>query len=179
MNGTIAIGLDILIFVGIVVALIVRFYIGRRHVDQMWNAIRYPPLKDIGTLRHLTILPLIDRKSERNGLVGEAGVSYLIRADNTNILFDVGLNPRGEHPTPLLRNMQALGVTLEQVQSIIISHLHSDHVGGVKNQWDRTFDFSSQPPDLGAMPTLVPPSMTLLLPRSKRWIARESSPPAS
>ena len=161
MSGTTAIGLGLLILVGVVVvALIVRFYIGRRYVDQLWAADLYPPLKDIGSVQRLTILPLIDMKPGRTDLVGEVGVSYLLRTDQANILFDVGLNPRGEHPSPLIRNMQALGVTLDQVQYIIISHLHLDHVGGVKNHWMHTFDLSSQPLDLGKIPALVPTQMS-------------------
>ncbi len=149
-----------LVAVVITASLIVRFYLGRRHVEQTWIAIRYPPLKDIGTVKHLSVLPLIDRKTARSDLVGEAGVSYLIRADNTTLLFDVGLNLRRENPSPLLHNMQALGVTLEQIQYIVISHLHSDHVGGMKYQWKRTFDLSSQPLDLSAMTAFVPTPMT-------------------
>src|SRR5512138_1231755 len=92
MDGymTTAVVTGMLGFVGVVIiGLIVRFYIGRHHVDQIWTAVRYPPLKDIGTVQHLSILPLIDGKSAQSDLVGEAGVSYLIRADHTNILFDV------------------------------------------------------------------------------------------
>ncbi len=144
----------------IITGLIVRFYLGRRQVDKMWIAGRYPPLKDIGAVKHLAVLPLIDRKPARSDLVGEAGVSYLVRADDTTILFDVGLNIRGEHPSPLLRNMQALGVTLDEVQYIVVSHLHMDHVGGMKHQRKRTFDLSSQPLDLGARPAFVPTTMT-------------------
>ena len=144
----------------LITGLIVRFYRGRRHVDQMWTAVHFPALKDIGTVQHLTILPLIDMKPARSDLAGEAGVSYLVRADNTCILFDVGLNLRGVHPSPLVHNMQALGVTLEQMQYIVISHLHSDHVGGIKNQMKHTFDLSSHPPDLNAIPAFVPTPMT-------------------
>src|SRR5512138_3278676 len=89
----------------VVAGLIIRFYVGRRYVDQIWTPSRYSPLKDMGMVKRLTILPLIDMKPARSDLVGEAGVSYLVRADNTTILFDVGLNLRGEHPSPLLSNM--------------------------------------------------------------------------
>lgn len=149
-----------LVAVVVISGLVVRFYLGCRHVDRMWTTGSYPPLKDIGAVKHLSVLPLIDMKTARSDLVGEAGVSYLIRADNTTILFDVGLNLRGEHPSPLLRNMQALGVTLEEVQYIVVSHLHLDHVGGLKHQRKRTFDLSSQPLDLHAIPAFVPTSMT-------------------
>ncbi len=158
--SAVVLGALVLVAVLVIGGLVVRFYLGRRHVDQMWTAGRYPPLKDIGTVQHLTILPLIDMKAARGDLVGEAGVSYLIRADNRTILFDMGLNLRGEHPSPLLRNMQALGVTVKDVQYIVISHLHSDHVGGLRHQVRRTFDLSSQPLDLGGTPAFVPTSMT-------------------
>jgi 7,8-dihydropterin-6-yl-methyl-4-(beta-D-ribofuranosyl)aminobenzene 5'-phosphate synthase len=161
MNGTITIILGILGLVALVIiGLIARFYIGCRHVDRIWTADHYAHLKDIGAVHRLTILPLIDRKPARSDLVGEAGVSYLVQADDTGILFDVGLNKRGEHPSPLLRNMEALGVTLERVQYIIISHLHRDHVGGTKNPGKHTFDLSGLPADLSEIPTLVPTRMT-------------------
>ncbi len=148
-----------LVAVVIIAGLVVRFYLGRR-VDQMWTAGGFPAFKDIGAVKHLAVLPLIDMKAERRDLVREAGVSYLIRADDTTILFDVGVNARGEHPSPLLRNMEALGVTLKNVQYIVISHLHLDHVGGFKYQRERTFDLSSQPLDLRGIPAFVPTAMT-------------------
>ena len=160
MNGTIAIALAMLVLIAaVILALLIRFDVGRR-ADQRWTSDRYPPLKDIGAVQHLTILPLIDMKPARPGLVGEAGVSYLVKADQTTILFDVGLNRRREHPSPLVRNMQALGITLERVHCIVISHLHADHVGGFANQWKRTFDLSSQPADLGAIRAFAPTLMT-------------------
>ncbi len=160
MNGILSAVLGLLgLVVAIIIALMVRFYVGRR-ADQRWTAGQYPPLKDIGAVRHLTILPLIDRKPARPGLASEAGVSYLVQADQTTILFDVGVNLRREHPSPLVRNMRALGIALEQVQYIIISHLHADHVGGYTNQWKRTLDLSSQPTNLGAIRAFVPTLMT-------------------
>ncbi len=149
-----------LVVVVVIDGLVISFYLGRRRVDQIWTTRRYPPLKDIGAVKHLAILPLIDMKTARGDLVGEAGVSYLIRADDSTMLFDVGLNLRGVHPSPLLQNMQALGVSLQDVQYIVISHLHSDHVGGLRHQLKRTFNLSTQPVELHARPAFVPTSMT-------------------
>ncbi|MFB0535834.1 MAG: MBL fold metallo-hydrolase [Anaerolineae bacterium] len=152
-----------------------RFHLGRRRVDRVWAAARYPKLKNIGTVKRLTILPLIDRytachpstggstgspRSSGQALVAEPGVSYLVRADDTTILFDVGLNQRGEHPSPLLRNMQALGVPLEEVDYIVLSHLHLDHVGGMEYQRKRTFGLSKQPLNLEGVTAFVPEPMT-------------------
>ena len=140
-----------------------RFILGRRHADRMWAAARYPKLKDVGTVKRLTILPLIDWYTARDPstgsgqvLVGEPGVSYLVRADETTILFDVGYNTRGEHPSPLLRNMAALGVEVTDIDMVVISHAHEDHVGGTSHMMQHTFALSGQPVDLKRIPAYVP-----------------------
>jgi 7,8-dihydropterin-6-yl-methyl-4-(beta-D-ribofuranosyl)aminobenzene 5'-phosphate synthase len=152
-------GLGCLVAV-IIGALIVRFYRGYRRADQVWTAAHYPKLKGTGTVKRLTILPLVDRCTARADLVGEAGVSYLVQADDTTILFDLGLNQRGEHPSPLLRNMQALGMSLDRVDCIVISHPHLDHVGGMGYERKHTFDPSGERIDLGRMLAFVPEPMT-------------------
>jgi len=88
--------------------------------------------------------------------MGEPGVSYLVRADDTTILFDVGFNQQGEHPSPLLRNMEALGVGVAEIDMLVISHAHSDHLGGISHQMRRTFALSGQPVDLKGIPAYVP-----------------------
>jgi 7,8-dihydropterin-6-yl-methyl-4-(beta-D-ribofuranosyl)aminobenzene 5'-phosphate synthase len=156
---TIAIGIG-----GLVLAaaggLAARFILGRRRADRVWAAARYPKLKDVGTVKHLTILPLIDWYTAREDLIGEPGVSYLVRADDTTILFDVGYNTRGEHPSPLLRNMAALGVEVMDINMVVISHAHEDHVGGMSPMMRRTFALSSQSVDLKGMPAYVPVSLS-------------------
>lgn len=56
--------------------------------------------------------------------------------------------------------MKTLGVILKRVQYIIISHLHSDHMGGIMNQQNQTFGLSNQPTDLSEISALVPTQMT-------------------
>jgi 7,8-dihydropterin-6-yl-methyl-4-(beta-D-ribofuranosyl)aminobenzene 5'-phosphate synthase len=149
-----------LLTIAVVGGLSARFYLGRRRADRVWSAASYPKLKNVGTVKQLTILPLIDWYTARADLTGEPGVSYLLRADDTTILFDVGLNGRGEHPSPLLRNMQALGVNLPEIATIVISHLHLDHVGGWVSQQQRTFALSGEPVDLRGIRAYVPTPMT-------------------
>ena len=136
--------------------LMARFYLGRRRADRVWAAARYPKLKDMGTVKRLTILPLIDWYTAHEDLAGEPGVSYLVRADDTTVLFDVGLNEREEHPSPLLRNMAALGVEVADIDELVISHAHEDHVGGMSHMMRRTFALSGQPVDLRGIPAYVP-----------------------
>jgi 7,8-dihydropterin-6-yl-methyl-4-(beta-D-ribofuranosyl)aminobenzene 5'-phosphate synthase len=136
--------------------LVARFHLGRRRANRVWAAARYPKLEDVGTVKHLTILPLIDWYTAREGLTGEPGVSYLVRADDTTILFDVGYNMQSEHPSPLLHNMAALGVEVADVDALVISHAHSDHLGGTSHQMHKSFALSSQPVDLQGIPAYVP-----------------------
>ena len=154
------IGTLIIIIVGIVFAalagMMARFWLGRRRVGQDLATTHYPKLVDIGVVKKLTILPLIDWNTKDENLTGEAGVSYLIRADDVTILFDVGYNTQNEHPSPLLRNMETLGVALSELDMIVISHNHLDHVGGMKHQQQKSFGLSGQPIDLKKIPAYVP-----------------------
>jgi 7,8-dihydropterin-6-yl-methyl-4-(beta-D-ribofuranosyl)aminobenzene 5'-phosphate synthase len=157
----------VLVLSGLVLVVIgglaIRFYLGRRRVERVWAAARYPTLEGLGAVKRLTILPLIDWYTARDpatgsgqALTGEPGVSYLVRADDTTILFDVGFNSLEEHPSPLLRNMAALGVDVADVDALVISHAHLDHVGGISHQMRRTFALSSQPVDLQGIPAYTP-----------------------
>jgi glyoxylase-like metal-dependent hydrolase (beta-lactamase superfamily II) len=66
--------------------------------------------------------------------------SYLIRADGRTILIDTGLGPRPTD-TPdvpwgeLLRDFTAKGVRPDEVDMVVMTHLHRDHVG-----WNLTDD---------------------------------------
>lgn len=117
------------------------------------------PLKQTGTTTHFEMLPLIDWFANDEKLAGEAGVSYLIRTDEATILFDVGLNKHDSHPSPLLRNMERLGVHLSDIDIIVISHLHSDHVGGSKWKTAGTFSLSGKQQDLGEVKVFTPAMM--------------------
>ena len=45
----------------------------------------------IGSVKNLTLLPLIDYYSAKENLYTEAGVSYYIQADKTKLLMDAKL----------------------------------------------------------------------------------------
>ena len=64
----------------------------------------YNKLPDIGSVKNLSILPLVDFYADDSQLKTEPGVSYLIKADDTTILMDVGFNKKKEHPSPLIHN---------------------------------------------------------------------------
>lgn len=134
----------------------ISFLRTRRRVDREHKEVRGEPIIDLGSVSRLSVLPLVEHYAAREDLASEPGVSYLIKADGHTWLFDTGLNARREHPSPLLRNMAALGVSLAQVDAVFISHLHLDHVGGVAEMRMGTFSLSAGPVELPAIPAHVP-----------------------
>ena len=93
---------------------------------------RAEPL-DLPELEFLELTVLVEWKS-REGFLGDAGVSYLLRTDLGSMLFDVGFGPT--RPA-LPHNAAKLGFHLDQVEALTISHLHSDHMGGIPAQRSR------------------------------------------
>ena len=54
------------------------------------------------------------------------GFSCLVEGPNASILFDTGSNGR-----ILLENMQHLGLDAKEVDAVVLSHIHTDHTGGL------------------------------------------------
>jgi len=107
----------------------------------------------------LSILPLYDEAVRQPNLEMGHGVSYLIKTDQTTILFDTGNNPSGSQRSPLEANMQQLGVTLEQIDLLVFSHNHPDHTGGAGWWQQNSFSIGSRQVSLGERPIYVPESM--------------------
>ncbi len=59
----------------------------------------------------------------------EPGISYLLQTNLGSLLFDVGF---GSDRNTWMHNAAMLGITLETIDALAISHLHPDHMGGMK-----------------------------------------------
>jgi metal-dependent hydrolase (beta-lactamase superfamily II) len=114
----------------------------------------------VGATRRLEILPLVDWATAAPDLRGEAGASYLVRTDGSTILFDVGGNLAGSDPSPLEHNMRRLGVGLADVDTIVISHPHMDHVGGLHFARAGTFSLGLRQVALDGKRVVVPAPMS-------------------
>ncbi len=125
---------------------------GRIRTAQEAAAARIEPIRDFGAVKELSILPLIDYYAAEPELATEAGVAYLIEADGQRILMDTGLNQKKAHPSPLVRNMQRLGIAPESLNMLFFSHCHLDHVGGRREEKRGEFSLSQGPVKLGAIP---------------------------
>ncbi|GAK55919.1 hypothetical protein U27_02880 [Candidatus Vecturithrix granuli] len=77
-------------------------------------------------LQHLTMTVLFDHNPGKEGLEARNGFSCLIQGLERTILFDTG----GEGVI-LLSNMQKLGFDPHDIDVVMLSHHHSDHVEGL------------------------------------------------
>ncbi len=139
---------------------LVKFREGKREAELQWNRATYPKMTDLGSTKSLEILPLIDWHKERSDLEVETGVAYLIKTDECSFLFDLGLNSKQEDPSPLLRNMERLRITLDDFDTIVISHNHGDHTGGSKWSKNKTFSLTAHQMDLAGKTIYTPIPMT-------------------
>ena len=57
---------------------------------------------------------------------GSRGNALLVEAGNTRLLVDAGFGPR-----EMSRRLERLGLTADAVDAVLVTHEHSDHIGGV------------------------------------------------
>lgn len=159
----------------VVIAITNQLEAGREKALSEISAAKVEKLSPFGSVKSLSILPLVDYYTDDPDLKTEAGVSYLIRADDTTILLDLGLNGKQAHPSPLIHNMSRLGVCKKEIDMIFISHLHLDHLGGMKDQRNKTFSLSNGLVELGPIPVYAPApvSASSLNPGPKTKVIKE------
>lgn len=147
----------LILFVGI---MFLRMQFAKNEIRQQPQTQSVSEPLQFGETKKLEILPLYE-KDGQEGLESGHGVSYLIRTDSATILFDLGYNMTSSSPSPVEQNMNRLGISLDDLDIIAISHRHPDHVGG-QNWWNNhTFSFDGQKqPSLGSKPVYIPETMT-------------------
>lgn len=78
---------------------------------------------------------LYDNYLYKEGTKTDWGFSCLIEGTEKTILFDTGTQP-----DILMHNVQQLNVDLNQIELIVISHIHHDHTGGLSTVLDKNHD---------------------------------------
>lgn len=73
----------------------------------------------------MEIITLIENLVTGSGLVAEHGFSLFIEAGGRKILFDTGQTGL------FLQNAEKLGVDIGEIDTLVISHGHYDHTGGL------------------------------------------------
>jgi len=141
--------------------LVKRYNAGKKEANAVWrkHQAEIRKIKDLGATGILEIIPLIDWYTADTKLMGEPGISYLIKTDKSAVLFDVGLNRKQSDPSPLLHNMKLLGLDTDDFDTIVISHNHMDHVGGRIWARQNTFSLGNNQIPLSGKKTLTPTPM--------------------
>ena len=75
---------------------------------------------------NIKISVLVDDRVTKSGFLGEHGLSLYINVDGYKILFDTGQG------TALKHNADVLGIKLNEIKNVLLSHGHYDHTGGIK-----------------------------------------------
>ena len=146
----------------------IRHRQGQERAAALLSSTAITPLTELGATTGLRILPLLEFHTSDPQLLTEVGVSYLVETDDHRILYDVGQNTRGLVPSALERNMAALGIELDTIDTVFISHNHLDHVGGL--HWQNNNSFS-----LGAEQQPFPnPRTQLIVPGSMSYPGLEA-----
>lgn len=138
---------------------LIKLVVNRSRVARELLQMTVEKIQAPGSLKKLTILPLVDFYTQNSLYKTEAGVSYHITADETVILLDLGSNEKKEHPSPLLHNMSLANKQFEDLNAIFISHAHLDHVGGMKEQKEKRFSISAGSVELPNIPVYSPISL--------------------
>jgi 7,8-dihydropterin-6-yl-methyl-4-(beta-D-ribofuranosyl)aminobenzene 5'-phosphate synthase len=88
---------------------------------------------------HFKITTLVENAVPIMGdrkLIGEHGLSFLIETRGHRLLFDTG------QYLALENNTRVLGIRLAEIDSVVLSHGHYDHTGGLTHLLNRHSHFS-------------------------------------
>jgi 7,8-dihydropterin-6-yl-methyl-4-(beta-D-ribofuranosyl)aminobenzene 5'-phosphate synthase len=90
------------------------------------NAIANSSKMEIGTAEDVRLTIVYDNNAYDERLETAWGFGCYIQIDNVTVLFDTG----GDVRIPL-SNMAKLNLPLEEIDVVVISHIHGDHTGGL------------------------------------------------
>ena len=80
----------------------------------------------VAVAKNLSIIVSYDNNPYKERLTTAWGFSCVIKGTEKTILFDTG----GDG-TILLANMEELGISPKEIDLVVLSHIHGDHVGGL------------------------------------------------
>ncbi|KPJ56205.1 MAG: beta-lactamase [Deltaproteobacteria bacterium DG_8] len=86
-------------------------------------------------IKNLTITVIYDNNPYKEGLETAWGFSCLVSGIDKTILFDTG-----GVGSIFLANMRRLGIDPKKIDSVVLSHIHGDHVGGLARFLEKNSD---------------------------------------
>ncbi len=76
-------------------------------------------------IQRLKLTAVVDNRADRIGLLPEHGLAFFVEVDGSRILFDTGQGKA------LSYNARELGIALDGLDAIVLSHGHYDHTGAL------------------------------------------------
>ena len=70
---------------------------------------------------------VVENTASEEGMIPEHGICFWIETGSTRVIFDTG-----QGGPALLNNARILKIPLERAESVVLSHGHFDHTGGLK-----------------------------------------------
>jgi len=85
------------------------------------------PNKPISDANNINITVIFDNNPYKKGLETSWGFSCVISGTENTILFDTGGDGK-----LLLENMSKMGIDANNIETVVLSHIHGDHTGGLE-----------------------------------------------
>ena len=95
-------------------------------------------ISEKGSSMNITVL--VENSTPSSRFIARHGLSLFIETGERRILFDVGPD------AAFLDNARTLGIDVAAADTVVISHGHSDHGGGLKAYLERTRDAACPAP---------------------------------
>jgi len=93
------------------------------------------PASEAATVPRVTLTVLYDNHASPPGTTADHGFACLVEGLEKTVLFDTGGSG-----TILLDNMQALDIRPDDIDIVVLSHEHRDHIGGLAQLLTRNPD---------------------------------------
>ena len=116
------------------IVLVILLIMGLVYVDAQAE-LKGPFAKSDRHPNGIEIHVIVDNNPYKEGLDTEWGFSCLVRGTSKTILFDTG-----HSDVTLLDNMRKMNITPEEVDVVVLSHIHDDHIGGLHGFLEKNHD---------------------------------------
>lgn len=105
---------------------------------QVWAIADSTGDRDMDVFKNLD--PDLLKRYAPDGKSPSAVMAFAVRSGSHTFLIDTGLGlPSGARASLLMPGLKAAGITPEEIDSVLLTHLHGDHIGGLVSEGKRAF----------------------------------------